>query len=88
MATIYKPTAAIERHGIVYPEKVILANLSHGSIIVDKRENPKTFVMPEGISIKRAWASAPGICNFISSSNNLHLVARINENKRNWHIYC
>jgi hypothetical protein len=69
MATIYKPTAAIERNGIVYPERVILANLSHGAIIVDKTEKPKTFVMPNGIFMKRGYASVPGICNFISSSN-------------------
>jgi hypothetical protein len=82
MATIFKTTSAIESKGIQYPKRTLLANLSHGSITIDKRKNPKTFVVPEGISIKRAWASAPGICNFISSSNNLHLVARINENKR------
>jgi hypothetical protein len=82
MATIYKPTATIERQGIVYPERVILANLSHGAIIVDKTENPKTFVMPEGISMKRGYASVPGICNFISSSNNVTLVAEINKKRR------
>ena len=82
MATIFQPTTAIESRGLVYPKRVILANLSHGSIIVDKGGNPKTFVMPDGISMKRGYASVPGICNFISSSNNVTLVAEINRNKR------
>jgi hypothetical protein len=79
---LFKTTPTIEKTGITYPERVILANLSHGSIIVDKRGNPKTFVMPQEISMKRGFASVPGICNFISSSNNTRLVAEINRNKR------
>jgi len=54
MASLFKQTAATERHGIIYPERVILANFSHGSITVKKDGNEKIFVMPEGISVKRA----------------------------------
>ena len=56
MASLFKQTAVTQRQGIVYPERVILANLSHGSITVKKDGNEKTFVMPAEISVKRAWA--------------------------------
>jgi len=74
MASLFKQTAAIERQGIVYPERVILAILSHGSITVGKNGIEKTFVMPEGITVKRAWASVPGVCNFISPETNAYFV--------------
>ena len=72
MASLFKQTAVTERQGIVYPERVILANFSHGSITVKKDGNEKTFVMPEGISVKRAWASVPGVCNFVDPETNAY----------------
>ena len=81
MASLFKQTAATERQGIVYPERVILANLSHGSITVKKDGNEKTFVMPEGIAVKRAWASVPGVCNFISAETNAYFVRTIQSSK-------
>ena len=81
MASLFKETAAIAREGIVYPKRVILANLSHGSITVQKNGTEKTFVMPTGISVKRAWASVPGVCNFISADTNAYFVRTINSYK-------
>ena len=81
MASLFKQTAATERQGIVYPERVILANLSHGSIIVKKDGKEKTFIMPDGISVKRAWASVPGVCNFISPETNAYFVRTIKSSK-------
>lgn len=81
MASLFKSSAATERQGIVYPERVILANLSHGSITVKKDGNEKTFVMPEGISVKRAWASVPGVCNFIDPKTNAYFVRTIQSSK-------
>ena len=81
MASLFKQTAVTQRQGIVYPERVILANLSHGSITVKKDENEKTFVMPEGISVKRAWASVPGVCNFIDPETNAYFVRTIQSSK-------
>jgi hypothetical protein len=81
MASLFKQTAATERQGIVYPERVILANFSHGSITVKKDGNEKTFVMPEGISVKRAWASVPGVCNFIDPETNAYFVRTIQSSK-------
>lgn len=81
MASIFKQTAETERHGIVYPERVILANLSHGSITIKKDETEKTFVMPEGITVKRAWASVPGVCNFIHPETNAYFVRTIKSYK-------
>jgi hypothetical protein len=82
MASLFKQTAVTERQGIVYPERVILANFSHGSITVKKDGNEKTFVMPEGISLKRAWASVPGVCNFIAPETNAYFVRTIQSYKR------
>ncbi len=82
MASLFKQTAATERHGIIYPERVILANFSHGSITVKKDGNEKTFVMPEGISVKRAWASVPGVCNFVDPQTNAYFVRTIKSSKR------
>ena len=82
MASLFKQTAATERQGFVYPERVILANLSHGSITVKKDGNEKTFVMPEGISVKRAWTSVPGVCNFIDPETNAYFVRTIQSYKR------
>jgi hypothetical protein len=81
MASLFKQTAVTQRQGIVYPERVILTNLSHGSITVKKDENEKTFVMPEGISVKRAWASVPGVCNFIDAETNAYFVRTIQSTK-------
>lgn len=81
MASLFKQTAVTQRQGIVYPERVILANLSHGSITVKKDGNEKTFVMPEGISVKRAWASVPGVCNFIDPETNAYFVRTIQSSK-------
>ena len=83
MASLFKQTAATEREGIIYPERVILANLSHGSITVKKDGTEKTFVMPEGIAVKRAWASVPGVCNFISAETNAYFVRTIQSSKHN-----
>jgi len=77
MTTIFKQKSIIEREGLVYPKRVILANLSHGAIIIDKKGNEKIFVMPEGISLKRAYASTPGVCNFISPESNADFVRSI-----------
>ena len=77
MATLFKQKSITERQGIVYPERVILANLSHGNIIIDKKGIEKTFVIPEGISVKRAYASTPGVCNFISADSNAEFVRSI-----------
>ena len=82
MASLFKQTAATERHGIIYPERVILANFSHGSITVKKDGNEKIFVMPEGISVKRAWASVPGVCNFVDPQTNAYFVRTIKSSKR------
>ena len=81
MASLFKQTAVTERQGIVYPERVILANFSHGSITVKKDGNEKTFVMPEGISVKRAWASVPGVCNFVDPETNAYFVRTIQSSK-------
>ena len=81
MASLFKQTAATEREGIIYPERVILANLSHGSITVKKDGTEKTFLMPEGIAVKRAWASVPGVCNFISAETNAYFVRTIQSSK-------
>jgi len=77
MATLYKQKSFNEREGLVYPKRVILANLSHGAIIIDKKGIEKTFIMPEGISLKRAYASTPGVCNFISPESNDYFVRSI-----------
>jgi hypothetical protein len=81
MASLFKQTAVTQRQGFVYPERVILANLSHGSITVKKDGNEKTFVMPEGISVKRAWASVPGVCNFVDPETNAYFVRTIQSSK-------
>ena len=81
MASIYKETAAIKRQGIVYPKRVILANLSHGSITLKKDGTEKTFVMPDEITVKRPRASVPGVCNFISAETNAYFVRTINSYK-------
>ena len=81
MASLFKETAVIAREGIVYPKRVILANLAHGSITVKKDGTEKTFVMPTEISVKRAWASVPGVCNFISPNTNSYFVRTINSYK-------
>ena len=81
MASLFKQTAATQRQGIVYPERVILANLSHGSITVKKDGNEKTFVMPAEISVKRAWSSVPGVCNFVDPETNAYFVRTIQSSK-------
>jgi hypothetical protein len=82
MASIFKKTAEIEREGIVYPKRVILANLSHGSITLKKDGTEKTFVMPDEMSVKRPRSSVPGVCNFISGDVNAYFVRTINSYKR------
>jgi len=82
MASIFKQTAEITRKGIVYPKRVILANLSHGSITLNKDGTEKTFVMPEGMSVKRPRSSVPGVCNFISGDTNAYFVRTINSYKK------
>jgi len=82
MASLFKETAEIKRQGIVYPKRVILANFTHGSITLKKDGTEKTFVMPEGISVKRARSSVPGVCNFISGDVNAYFVRTINSYKK------
>ena len=77
MASIFKPSAATKREGIVYPERVILAILTHGTIQIERNGIEKTFQMPAGISVKRAYASIPGVCNFIRSDTNAYFVRTI-----------
>jgi len=81
MASLFKETAAIAREGIVYPKRVILANFSHGSITVQKDGTEKTFVIPTEISVKRAWSSVPGVCNFIDRETNAYFLRTINSYK-------
>ena len=81
MASLFKETASIKREGIVYPKRVILANFSHGSISI-KDGIEETFIMPEGMSVKRGNASVPGVCNFISGDANAYFAKTINSYKR------
>jgi hypothetical protein len=67
---------------IVYPKRVILSNFTHGSITLKKDGTEKTFVMPEGIYVKRARSSVPGVCNFISGDVNAYFVRTINSYKK------
>jgi len=83
MATIYKPSAASKKEGIKYPDRVIIANFSHGRITIQPDGTEKTFVVPPNIKIKRAWASVPGVCNFITSETNAKFANKIiNSQKR------
>ena len=70
MASNFQSRALLEREGIQFPKRLIIANFTHGTIIVNKDETEKTFVVPPDIKIKRAWASVPGVCNFVSYDTN------------------
>lgn len=82
MASTFKEKAATKRSGIVYPERVIIANFSHGNIEVKSDDTERTFEMPDGIRMIRGWASVPGVCNFISAQNNADFLRDLNSNKR------
>ena len=81
MATLYKPSAEEKREGIHFPKRLIIANFSHGSITIQEDGTEKTFVVPPNMKIKRAWASVPGVCNFITSETNA-LFTNYIENSR------
>ncbi len=81
MATLYKPSAEEKREGIHFPKRLIIANFTHGTIMVNKDGTEKTFVVPPNIKIKRAWASVPGACNFVSYDTNA-LFANYIENSK------
>jgi hypothetical protein len=52
-----------------YPETVILAVTTHGEILTfitaDRMHAPVTFELPEGMSLKKVSAVAPGVCNIM-----------------------
>jgi hypothetical protein len=52
-----------------YPETVILAVTTHGEIptfiTADRMHAPVTFELPEGMTLKKVSAVAPGVCNIM-----------------------
>ena len=82
MASIYKPSAEEKREGIHFPKRLIIANFSHGSITIQEDGTEKTFVVPPNMKIKRAWASVPGVCNFITSETNALFTNYIENSKK------
>jgi hypothetical protein len=52
-----------------YPETVILAVTTHGEILTfitaDRMHAPVTFELPEGMTLKKVSAVAPGVCNIM-----------------------
>lgn len=82
MATLYKPSAEEKREGIHFPKRLIIANFSHGSITIQEDGTEKTFVVPPNMKIKRAWASVPGVCNFITSETNALFTNYIENSKK------
>lgn len=52
-----------------YPETVILAVTTHGTIptiiTADRTRNASTFELPEGMTLKKVSAVAPGVCNIM-----------------------
>ena len=82
MTTTYTPSAAEEREGIHFPKRLIIANFTHGSITIQEDGTEKTFVVPPNMKIKRAWASVPGVCNFITSETNALFTNYIENSKK------
>lgn len=82
MTSLFKETAFTKKKGIVYPERVIISMLTHGTIIVKEDGTEKTFVMPEGIKVKRGYASVPGVCNYVKDDTNAFFVNEIQSFKR------
>ena len=61
---------------------VVLLITTHGAIIQEEDMKPvNTFVVPDGITIKRGLVGVPGVCNFLSDDDIEPISNLINEGR-------
>jgi hypothetical protein len=66
-----------------WDDTAILFITTHGLIIKEEDQDVNTFIVPEGIIIKRALASVPGQCNIVGELDVNAYVSLINAYKSN-----
>ncbi len=82
--SLYKTSKTREKKGIQFPKRIILIITSHGSIIEKEDDSiNNSFVIPDGIYLKRAYASLPGVCNFVDDDSVDFYIRTIRRQKGN-----
>ena len=69
-----------------YPETMIVVITSHGKIPIktnsDGSQKPKLLTIPDGITLTKISAVAPGICNFIDPAFAATIVREVSQLSR------
>jgi hypothetical protein len=66
----------------VFPSTIILAITTHGKIHLNDDDNPKSFIVPEGMKIIRSLMSSIGECNILNEGDVNKQVNIIEQNMK------